>query len=206
MVKEREKGKEKEQEKTDSVEKSMKRLMIGSEMEEQFLKRRQIFLWGEISDDTAEAIVKRILYFDGQSDDDITLYINSPGGVISAGLAIYDAMQKAKSDIATVCMGQAASMGALILCAGTKGKREAWEHARVLIHQPLISGNMFGPASDLQIQAEEMLHVRDNLNEILADHTGQTVKKIAEDTDRDYFMSAEEAKTYGIIDRVTKRK
>jgi ATP-dependent Clp endopeptidase proteolytic subunit ClpP len=123
MVKEREKGKEKEQEKTDSVEKSMKRLMIGSEMEEQFLKRRQIFLWGEISDDTAEAIVKRILYFDGQSDDDITLYINSPGGVISAGLAIYDAMQKAKSDIATVCMGQAASMGALILCAGTKGKR-----------------------------------------------------------------------------------
>jgi ATP-dependent Clp protease, protease subunit len=200
------KEKGKEQEKTDSIEKSMKRLMIGSEMEEQFLKRREIFLWGEISDDTAEAIVKRILYFDGQSNDDITLYINSPGGVISAGLAIYDAMQKARSDIAAVCMGQAASMGALILCAGTKGKREAWEHARVLIHQPLISGNMFGPASDLQIQAEEMLHVRDNLNEILAHHTGQTVKKITEDTDRDYFMSAEEAKTYGIIDRVTKRK
>ncbi|MBN2189276.1 MAG: ATP-dependent Clp protease proteolytic subunit [Chitinispirillaceae bacterium] len=199
-------GKEKEPERTEGFEKSMKRLMVGSEMEEQFLKRREVFLWGEISDDTAEAIVKRILYFDGQSDDDITLYINSPGGVISAGLAIYDAMQKAKSAVATVCMGQAASMGALILCAGTKGRREAWEHARVLIHQPLISGNMFGPASDLQIQAEEMLHVRDNLNEILAHHTGQTVKKIAEDTDRDYFMSAEEAKTYGIIDRVTKRK
>jgi ATP-dependent Clp protease protease subunit len=197
-------GKEKEQ--AEGFEKNMKRLMLGSEMEEQFLKRREIFLWGEINDETAEAIVKRILYFDGQSSDDITMYINSPGGVISAGLAIYDAMQKAKSDIAVVCMGQAASMGALILCAGTKGKREAWEHARVLIHQPLISGNMFGPASDLQIQAEEMLHVRDNLNEILARHTGQSIKKITEDTDRDYFMSAEEAKTYGIVDRVVKRK
>ncbi|MGA2506340.1 MAG: ATP-dependent Clp protease proteolytic subunit [Chitinispirillaceae bacterium] len=197
-------GKEKEQ--AEGFEKNMKRIMLGSEMEEQFLKRREIFLWGEISDDTAEAIVKRILYFDGQSSDDITMYINSPGGVISAGLAIYDAMQKAKSDIAVACMGQAASMGALILCAGTKGKREAWEHARVLIHQPLISGNMFGPASDLQIQAEEMLHVRDNLNEILARHTGQSIKKITEDTDRDYFMSAEEAKTYGIVDRVVKRK
>jgi len=197
-------GKEKEQ--AEGFEKNMKRIMLGSEMEEQFLKRREIFLWGEINDDTAEAIVKRILYFDGQSGDDITMYINSPGGVISAGLAIYDAMQKAKSDVSAVCMGQAASMGALILCAGTKGKREAWEHARVLIHQPLISGNMFGPASDLQIQAEEMLHVRDNLNEILARHTGQSIKKITEDTDRDYFMSAEEAKTYGIVDRVVKRK
>jgi ATP-dependent Clp protease, protease subunit len=196
----------KDKEQTEGFEKSMKRMMIGSEMEEQFLKRREIFLWGEISDDTAEAIVKRILYFDGQSKDDITLLINSPGGVISAGLAIYDAMQKAKSDIATVCMGQAASMAALILCAGTKGKREAWEHARVLIHQPLISGNMYGPASDLQIQAEEMLRVRDNLNDILAGHTGQSIKKIAEDTDRDYFMSAEEAKTYGIIDRVVMKK
>jgi ATP-dependent Clp protease protease subunit len=175
-------------------------------MEEQFLKRREVFLWGEIDDASAEAIVKRILFFDGQSSEDITIFINSPGGVISSGLAIYDAMQKAKSDIAVVCMGQAASMAALILCAGTKGKRQAWEHARVLIHQPLISGNMFGPASDLQIQAEEMLRIRDNLNEILAEHTGQTIAKIAEDTDRDYFMSAEEAKIYGIIDRVIKKK
>ncbi len=190
----------------EGLEKNLKRLMTGSEMEEQFLKRREIFLWGEIDDDSAEAIVKRILFFDGQSAEDITIFINSPGGVISSGLAIYDAMQKAKSDIAVVCMGQAASMAALILCAGTKGKREAWEHARVLIHQPLISGNMFGPASDLQIQAEEMLRIRDNLNEILAGHSGQTIAKIAEDTDRDYFMSAEEAKTYGIIDRVIKKK
>jgi ATP-dependent Clp protease protease subunit len=189
---------------TDGFEKNLKRLMTGSEMEELFLKRREVFLWGEIDDASAEAVVKRILFFDGQSSEDIKIFINSPGGVISSGLAIYDAMRKAKSDIAVVCMGQAASMAALILCAGTKGKREAWEHARVLIHQPLISGNMFGPASDLQIQAEEMLRIRDNLNEILAVHTGQTIAKIAEDTDRDYFMSAEEAKTYGIIDRVIK--
>lgn len=185
--------------------KNMKKMMIGSEMEEQLLKRREIFLWGEINDDTAESIVKKILYFDGQSDEDITLYINSPGGVISSGLAVYDAMKYAKSDIVTVCMGQAASMAAVLLCAGDKGKRLAWEHARVLIHQPLISGNMFGPASDIQIQAQEMLRIRDNLNEILAFHTGQTVQKIVEDTDRDYFMSAEEAKKYGIIDKVTKR-
>jgi ATP-dependent Clp protease protease subunit len=190
----------------DGFEKSMKKMMVGSEMEEQLLKRREIFLWGEVSDESAESLVKRILYFDGQSDDDITLYINSPGGVITSGLAIYDAMQHARSDIATVCMGQAASMGAVLLCAGTKGKRSAWEHARVLIHQPLISGNMFGPASDLQIQAEEMLRVRDNLNTILSTHTGQDIKKIIEDTDRDYFMSALEAKEYGIIDKVVMQK
>jgi ATP-dependent Clp protease, protease subunit len=186
--------------------KDMRRMMVNVEMEEQFLKRREIFLWGEINDESAEVIVKKILFFDGQSDDDITLYINSPGGIISAGLAIYDAMQYAKSDVSTICMGQAASMGALLLCAGTAGKREAWEHSRVLIHQPLISGNMFGPASDLQIQAEEMLRVRDNLNDILVHHTKQELKKIVEDTDRDYFMSAEEARQYGIIDKVVKRK
>jgi ATP-dependent Clp protease, protease subunit len=190
----------------DGIMKDMKKLMINNEMDEQFLKRREIFLWGEINDDTAENIVKRILFFDGVSSDDITLYINSPGGVISSGLAIYDAMHYAKSDIRCVVMGQAASMAAVILCSGTKGKREAWQHARVLIHQPLISGNMFGPASDLQIQAEEMLRIREDLNGILAQHSGQLIKKIDEDTDRDYFMSAEEAKTYGIVDKVVKKK
>ncbi|MCU0608221.1 MAG: ATP-dependent Clp protease proteolytic subunit [Chitinispirillaceae bacterium] len=190
----------------DDITKNMKKFFAGSELEEQLLKRREIFLWGEVSDESAEAIVKKILYYDGLSNDTITLYVNSPGGVISAGLAIYDAMQYARSDIATICMGQAASMGAVILCAGTKGKRECWEHGRVLIHQPLISGNMYGPASDLQIQAEEMLRVRENLNEILAHHTGQTIDKIVEDTDRDYFMSASEAVTYGIVDKVVKGK
>ena len=186
--------------------KDVKKLMINNEMEEQFLKRREIFLWGEINDDTAENIVKRILFFDGVSSDDITLFINSPGGVISSGLAIYDAMHYAKSDIRCVVMGQAASMAAVILCSGAKGKREAWQHARVLIHQPLITGNMYGPASDIQIQAEEMLRIREDLNGILAEHSGQPIKKIEEDTDRDYFMSAEEAKTYGIVDKVIKKK
>ena len=182
----------------------MKNALAGSEMEEQFLKRREIFLWGEVHDESAENIVKKILYLDGMSDDDITIYINSPGGVISSGLAIYDAMRYAKSDVSTVVMGQAASMGAVLLCAGTKGKRFAWEHSRVLIHQPLISGNMYGPASDIQIQAEEMLRTREKLNQILASHTGQSLKTITEDTDRDYFMSADEAKKYGIVDKITK--
>lgn len=189
----------------DDMMKNMKKFMASNELEEQLFKRREIFLWGEINDETAEAIVKKILFFDGQNNDDITIFVNSPGGVISSGLAIYDAMKNAKSAVSTVCMGQAASMGAVLLCAGTKGKRIVWEHARVLIHQPLISGNMFGPASDIQIQAEEMLRIRDDLNEILAKHTGQSIKKITEDTDRDFFMSAEEAKKYGIVDKVQKR-
>jgi ATP-dependent Clp protease, protease subunit len=183
---------------------SMRSAIVGAEMEEQFLNRRKVFLWGEVCDESAEEIVKKILFLDGVSGEDITLYINSPGGVISSGLAIYDAMCRAKSDVSTVVMGQAASMGAVLLCAGAQGKRFAWEHARVLIHQPLISGNMYGPASDIQIQAEEMLRTRENLNKILAAHTGQTLQKITEDTDRDYFMSADEAKEYGIVDNVTK--
>ncbi len=182
---------------------SMRAALVGAEMEEQFLSRREVFLWGEVCDESAEEIVKKILFLDGAGSGDITLYINSPGGVISSGLAIYDAMCRAKSDVSTVVMGQAASMGAVLLCAGAKGKRFAWEHARVLIHQPLISGNMYGPASDIQIQAEEMLRTRENLNKILAAHTGQTLQKITEDTDRDYFMSAAEAKEYGIVDEVT---
>jgi len=193
-------------EKTTDFFKGMRAALVGSEMEERFLERRELFLWGEVHDGSAEEIVKKILYLDGNGEGDITIYINSPGGVISSGLAIYDAMCNAKSDISTVVTGQAASMGAVLLCAGAKGKRYAWEHARVLIHQPLISGNMYGPASDIQIQAEEMLRTRENLNEILASRTGQTLKKIEEDTDRDYFMSAEEAKAYGIVDGIRKRQ
>lgn len=180
----------------------MKKMLVGAPIHEQLMKRREIFLWGAVDDDSAKEIVQKILYFGTLNEDDITLYINSPGGIISSGLAIYDAMQNSKSDIRTVCMGQAASMGAVLLTAGTKGKRSAWKNARVLIHQPLISGNMFGPASDLQIQAEEMLRIRETLNSILASHTGQNLKKIEQDTDRDYFMSASEAKAYGIIDLI----
>ena len=183
----------------------LRRMIVGSEIDEQMMKRREIFLWGDISDQSAESVVQKIIYFDGQSSEDITIFINSPGGMISSGLAIYDAMQYAKSDIKTVCMGLAASMGAVILCAGEKGKRETWENSRVMIHQPLISGNFFGPASEINIQAEEMLKVRDKLNRILTEHTGQTLKKIEEDTDRDYFMSADEAVKYGLVDIIVKK-
>jgi ATP-dependent Clp protease protease subunit len=187
-----------------SVQEEMKKMFIGREMEEQMFQRREIFLWGEVNDDTAKSIVQRILFFDGQEKKDIRIFINSPGGAISSGLAIYDAMNYARSDIVTVCMGQAASMGAVLLCAGKKGKRFAWENARVMIHQPLIAGNMYGPASDLQIQAEEILRIRINLNEILSKHTGKSIEEIEVDTDRDMFFSAEEAKKYGLVDKIGK--
>jgi ATP-dependent Clp protease protease subunit len=189
-------------EKEKEIVEGFKNIRPGRDIEEKMLARREIFLWGEVNDDSARAVVQKILYFDGEKKGDIKLYINSPGGSISAGLAIYDAMQYASSDISTICMGQAASMGAVLLCAGAKGKRYCWENSRVLIHQPLIAGNMYGPASDIQIQAVEMLKIREKLNAILAKHTGQTVKKIEEDTDRDYFMAAEEALSYGIVDEV----
>jgi ATP-dependent Clp protease, protease subunit len=183
----------------------LKNALIGSEIEEQMLKRREIFLWGEINDESAESTVKKILFFDSQGSDDITIFLNSPGGVISSGFAIYDAMQYARSPIKTVCMGLAASFGAIILCAGTKGKRLVWENARIMIHQPLISGSFFGPASDIQIQADEMLRVRERLNLILSHHSGKLIKKIEDDTDRDYFMSAQEAMEYGLVDSIVKK-
>jgi ATP-dependent Clp protease protease subunit len=182
----------------------LKHALVGSEIEEQMLKRREIFLWGDINDESAESVVQKILFFDGQSSEDITVYINSPGGAISSGLAIYDVMQYARSEIKTVCMGLAASMGAIILCAGDKGKRFTWENARIMIHQPLIAGSFFGPASDIQIQAEEMIRVRERLNSILSQHSGKPVKEIEEDTDRDFFMSAHEAVEYGIVDSIVK--
>lgn len=184
----------------------LQRALIGSEIEEQMIKSRKIYLWGEVNDESAELIVKKILHFDEINNDDITLFINSPGGAISSGLAIYDVMNYAKSDVSTVCMGLAASMGAVLLCAGTKGKRYAWENARVMIHQPLIAGSFFGPASDIQIQAEEMIKVRERLNAIIANHCSQPIAKIEQDTDRDFFMSATEAKGYGLIDVVSQGK
>ncbi len=187
---------------TKDLAQSLRKMLLGSEIEESMLSRREIFLWGGVDDDSAQSIVQKILYLDGQNHEDIKLFINSPGGVISSGLAILDAMNYAKSDISTICMGQAASMGAVLLAGGTKGKRLAWVSARVLIHQPLISGNFYGPASDIQIQAQEMLRTREKLNKFLADATGKPLKVIEEDTDRDYFMSAEEAKEYGLIDDV----
>lgn len=168
--------------------------------EEHFAKGRKIFLWGGVDDESAEKIVKRLLWLDSQNQEDITLFINSPGGVISSGLAIYDAMQAIASDVVTVCCGQAASMGAVLLTAGAKGKRYAWPHARIMIHQPLIHGEIIAPATDIQIQAEEMLRIRKVLNEVLAKHSGKSIEQIEKDTDRDNFMTADEAVAYGLID------
>ena len=179
---------------------------IGAKIAEKFLDDRAIFFWEDVNDKSAKAVVQQILYLDSLNHEDITLYINSPGGSISAGMAIYDVMQMVESDIRTVCMGQAASMGAVLLCAGTAGKRDVWENARVMIHQPLIGGQMQGSASEIEIQAEEMLRIRKILNGILSKHTGVSIKKIEEDTDRDNYLSAVEAVEYGLADTVVKKK
>ena len=165
------------------------------------LKDRIIFIGSAIDNEIANVIVAQLLFLESEDPEkDISFYINSPGGVVTAGLAIYDTMQYIKPDVATVCIGQAASMGALLLTAGAKGKRFTLPNSRILIHQPL--GGAQGQATDIQIQANEILRMKDTLNEILSFHTGQDIKKISKDTDRDYFMSAEESLEYGIVDKV----
>ena len=169
------------------------------------LKERVIFMVGPVEDYMANVIVAQLLFLESENPDkDIHLYINSPGGSVSAGLAIYDTMQFIKPDVSTLCIGQAASMGALLLTAGAKGKRFALPHSRVMIHQPL--GGFSGQASDIDIHAQEILKVRDSLNQILKTHTGQSLKSIEKDTDRDNFMSAEESVKYGLIDEVLTRR
>jgi ATP-dependent Clp protease, protease subunit len=169
------------------------------------LKERIIFLGSSVNDDVANLIIAQLLFLEAEDPDkDITFYINSPGGVVTAGMAVYDTMQFVKCDIATLCMGQAASMAAVLLAAGADDKRYALPNSRIMIHQPM--GGFQGQASDIDIHAREILRIREDLNKILAGHTGQSIKKIATDTERDRFMSAEEAKKYGIIDKVlTKR-
>lgn len=165
------------------------------------LKDRIIFIGSAIDNEVANVIVAQLLFLESEDPEkDISFYINSPGGVVTAGMAIYDTMQYIKPDVSTVCIGQAASMGALLLTAGAKGKRFALPNARIMIHQPL--GGAQGQATDIQIQANEILRMKETLNEILSTHTGQKIKKLAEDTERDFFMSAEQSREYGIIDRV----
>lgn len=170
------------------------------------LKDRIIFLTGEVNDQMADLIVAQLLFLESEDPDkDIQIYINSPGGSVSAGFAIYDTMQYIKPDVSTICVGLAASMGAFLLLAGEKGKRYALPNADIMIHQPL--GGAQGQASDIQIHAEKILKTRKQLNAIIAERTGQSLEKVEKDTDRDFFMSAEEAKAYGIIDDViVKRK
>ena len=163
---------------------------------------RILFLGSEVNDAVANALVAQMLYLDSDdSSKPIYLYINSPGGSVTAGLAIYDTMQYVKSDVVTICVGLAASMGAFLLAAGTKGKRLALPHSRIMIHQPL-GGTSQRQASDIEIEAREILRIKDMLNQSMADMTGQPLEKVTKDTDRDYFLSAAEAKDYGLIDRV----
>jgi len=169
------------------------------------LKERVIFIGTALDDSVASLCIAQLLYLEADDPEkDISIYINSPGGYVTAGLAIYDTIQHVKPDVVTYCMGQASSMGAVLLASGEKGKRFALPHARIMIHQPL--GGAQGQATDIEIHTKEILTIRDKLNEILATHTGQTIEKIAKDTDRNFFMSAEEAKKYGIIDTIMDRK
>ena len=169
------------------------------------LKDRIIFLGTQIDDNISNLIIAQILFLESEDPDkDINVYINSPGGVVSAGLAIYDTMQYVRPEISTICVGQAASMGALLLAGGADGKRFALPNSRILIHQPL--GGAQGQATDIDIQAKEILRLREELNQILAKHTGQTLEKLHKDTDRDFFMTSEEAKDYGIIDKIIEKR
>ncbi len=167
------------------------------------LKDRIIFLGTAIDSQVANTVVAQLLFLDAQnSNQEIRLYVNSPGGEVYSGLAIYDTMQFVKSPVSTICVGMAASFGAVLLAAGAKGRRFALPHAKIMIHQPWVSGGMGGQVSDLQIRIEELTRNKHQLNEILALHSGQTVTKLEQDTDRDYFMEAEAAKAYGLIDEV----
>ncbi len=169
------------------------------------LKDRVVFIVGPIDDYVANVVVAQLLFLESENPDkDISVYINSPGGVVTAGLSIYDTMQFVKPDISTMCVGQAASMGSLLLAAGTKGKRYSLPHSRVMIHQP--HGGAQGQASDIEIQAKEILYLRERLNQIFVKHTGQTLEAIQRDTDRDRFMSGDEAVKYGLIDKVLEKR
>ncbi|MBE9559172.1 MAG: ATP-dependent Clp endopeptidase proteolytic subunit ClpP [Proteobacteria bacterium] len=169
------------------------------------LKERVIFIVGQIEDHMANLVVAQLLFLESENPDkDISIYINSPGGSVTAGLAIYDTMQFIKPDISTLCIGQAASMGAVLLAAGTKGKRFSLPHSRVMIHQPL--GGFQGQASDIEIHAKEILKIREQLNQLLANHSGQSIETIDNDTERDNFMGADEAVEYGMVDEVLKSR
>jgi ATP-dependent Clp protease protease subunit len=165
------------------------------------LKERVVFLVGPVNEVSANLIVAQLLFLESENPDkDVSFYINSPGGLVSAGLAIYDTMQFIKPDVSTLCVGQAASMGSLLLCAGAKEKRFCLPNSRVMIHQPM--GGFQGQAAEIEIHAREILYLREKLNQIMSKHTGQPIERIARDTDRDYFLSAEESREYGLIDRV----
>ena len=187
-----------EKEKNEETEKSYK-----SKIQESFLKDRKVFLWGAVTDKSARDITEKLLYLESEAPgEEITFYINSPGGSITAGMAVYDTMKLISSPVKVVVTGMAASMGSILLCGAEKGLRYLYPHSRVLIHQPLISGQMVAVAVDIHIQAQEMERLRDELNAILASSSGQKLEKIQKDTDRDFYMTAQEAIDYGLADAI----
>ena len=177
---------------------------VAYDLYSRLLEDRIIFLSGEINDQTANLIISELLYLDAKNHDDVYMYINSPGGVITAGMAIYDTMNLIKSDVATICLGDAASMGAFLLSAGTKGKRMALPSARIMIHQPL--GGAKGQATDIELEAKEIRRMKDMLIGIMAENSGQSFDKVKEDCERDHYLSAYEAKDYGLIDKVVEKQ
>jgi ATP-dependent Clp protease, protease subunit len=176
---------------------------IETKIEEKHLESRSIYLWGAVTDESAKYIVDRLLYLNSlDKDKPINLYINSPGGVITSGMAIIDTMHMITNPVSTIVMGLAASMGALILCVGEKGMRGAFKHSRIMIHQPLISGQIVAPALDLKIHAEEIKKTRQELNRMIADASGKSLEEIERDTDRDHYLTADDALSYGLIDKI----
>jgi len=187
-------------------QRAQKHTPVAMLIQKRFLEQRKIFLWGAVTDETAKDITEKLLYLESVAPGkDITFYLNSPGGSITAGMAIYDTMQLVTSPITVVVTGMAASMGSILLCAAGKGRRLLYPHSRVLIHQPLISGRMIGPASDINIQAKEMEKLRQELNQILATASGQPLEHINRDTDRDFYLNAKEAIDYGLADRIVEK-
>jgi len=188
-----------------SDDKEKKPDSIAEIIQKKFLEQRKVFLWGEVSDRSAREVTEKLLYLEATDPSkDIIFYINTPGGSITAGMAVYDTMQLISSPITVVVTGMAASMGSILLCGASKGKRFLYPHSRVLIHQPLITGRMWAAAVDINIQAEEMEKLREELNGILAKASGQPLKKIQQDTDRDFYLNAQEAIDYGLADAVVK--
>jgi ATP-dependent Clp protease protease subunit len=179
---------------------------VGLVIQKKFLEQRKIFLWGAVTDETAKDITEKLLYLETVNPGkEITFYINSPGGSVTAGMAVYDTMKLITSPITVVVTGMAASMGSILLSGAPKGRRLLYPHSRVLIHQPLISGRMVGPATDINIQAKEMEKLRQELNQILADASGQPLERINQDTDRDFYLNAKEAIAYGLADRIVEK-
>jgi ATP-dependent Clp protease protease subunit len=182
---------------------NLKKLPLSEMMRRKFLEERKIFFWGEVNDDSARLATEQLLYLEAvDPGKEITIYLNSPGGSITAGMAVYDTMKLISSEIKIVVVGLAASMGSVFLCGGTKGKRLLYPHSRVLIHQPLIMGTMRGAAVDIHIQAQEMEKLREEMNKILAESSGQPMEKIQKDTDRDFYLNAVEAIEYGLADAI----